>query len=406
MRIGVIAHLKYPIHEPFAGGLEMHTHLLASALKRRGHQVTVFASTLSEPGIGLEAICDETALSAVGVGEARDVAFFREHHAYLSLMNDLRHRDFDVIHNNSLHYLPVAMADALPMPMVTTLHTPPFSWLESGVRVARGRNNSFVGVSRSIRSAWSSVTTVDEVILNGIDLSRFAFAPRSAADPYLVWYGRIVPEKGLHFALDAARLVGLPIRFAGPLLDRAYWDREIAPRLTSETVYLGHLDHGALAGVIGGARAALCTPCWEEPYGLVVAEALACGVPVAAFARGAIPEILTDACGVLAAPDDAASLAVATRQALTLSRSACRHRAETLCDAEVMIDQYLAHYRARLQVPAPARMDARFAVVPDPLPPLIRSGPRRAAEPGPQRSGTGFHAGLPTPDGAGGEAQP
>lgn len=373
LRIGVIAHLKHPIREPFAGGLEMHTHLLASSLRDRGHRVTVFASTRSEPQLGLEAICDETSLDAVGLSEATDVAFFREHHAYLRLMNDLRHRDFDLIHNNSLHYLPVAMADALPMPMVTTLHTPPFCWLESGVRVARGGNNSFVGVSQSIRAAWSPVTQVDDVILNGIDLKRFAFASCAQSPAYLVWYGRIVPEKGLHFALDAARRVGMPLLFAGPALDRDYFDSQIAPRMGPQATYLGHLDHADLSRVIGGAIAFLCTPCWEEPYGLVVAEALACGVPVAAFARGAIPEILTPECGVLAAPDDAASLSEATRRAMGLSRQACRVRAETLCDAERMIDFYEAHYQTRLDQHAQAaRADLDLALVPRPLSALIR----------------------------------
>ena len=375
LRIGIIAHLKHPIAEPFAGGLEMHTYLLASLLRRRGHAVTVFASTRSEPSLGLEAICEETSLDAVGVSEAEDVAFFKEHHAYLSLMNGLRRRDFDLIHNNSLHYLPVAMADALPMPMVTTLHTPPFCWLESGVRVASSANNSFVGVSESIRTAWSPVTAIDRVILNGIDLCRFRFAERPAAEPYLVWYGRIVPEKGLHFALEAARLMGIPLRFAGPVLDRDYFDAEIATRMADGAgLYLGHLGHEELSAVIGGACAFLCTPCWEEPYGLVVAEALACGVPVAAFARGAIPEILTPDCGVLASPDDAASLAVAGAEALGLSRRACRQRAETLCDAEVMIDQYEALYFERVASAVPRRAHGdRYAAVPDILPLLIRS---------------------------------
>lgn len=381
MRIGVIAHLKHPIAEPFAGGLEMHTHLLAASLRRRGHAVTVFASTRSEPSLGLEAICDETSLNAVGSAEAADVAFFKEHHAYLRLMNGLRDRNFDLIHNNSLHYLPVAMADTLPMPMVTTLHTPPFCWLESGVRVARSLNNRFVGVSKSIRAAWAPITPIDRVILNGIDLNRFVYSHEPAVDPYLVWYGRIVPEKGLHYALDAARLVGLPIRFAGPVLDREYFDAEIAPRMADGgSLYLGHLGHEELATVIGGSKVFLCTPCWEEPYGLVVAEALACGVPVAAFARGAIPEILTAECGVLARPDDTISLAAAATRALGLSRNACRRRAETLCDAEIMIDQYEALYRECIGAGSPIMRDARCAVFPDILPPMIRSS-NHAADP-------------------------
>ena len=307
--------------------------------------MTVFGSTRSDATLGLEAICDETALMGVGINEASDVGFFREHHAYLALMNRLRRSDFDLIHNNSLNYLPVAMADALPMPMVTTLHTPPFCWLESGVRECSATDAVFVGVSESVRSAWSSVTPVREVILNGIDLERFAYVEKPEASPYLVWYGRIVPEKGLHLAMDAAAQVGLPLRFAGPMLDDAYIAREITPRLGQGVEYLGHLSHAELSSVIGQASAFLCTPCWEEPYGLVVAEALASGVPVAAFSRGAIPEILTPECGILATPDDATDLARATRMALTLDRRACRARAETACDAEVMIDAYEALYQ-------------------------------------------------------------
>lgn len=96
MRIGVIAHLKYPIAEPFAGGLEMHTHLLCRQLRLNGHDVTLFAATRSDPALGLEAICDQTEMAKVGIAEAGDVAFFREHHAYLSLMGCLRRSQFDL----------------------------------------------------------------------------------------------------------------------------------------------------------------------------------------------------------------------------------------------------------------------------------------------------------------------
>lgn len=363
LRIGIIAHLKHPIAEPFAGGLEMHTHLLARALRNRGHAVTVFASAGSERGMGLEPICTETALDNVGTDEATDVAFFREHHAYLSLMNDLRHRDFDVIHNNSLHYLPVTLADALPMPMVTTLHTPPFCWLESGVRLCSADNHAFVAVSLSVAALWAHVARAEEVILNGIDLDKFAFHPRPDPEGYLVWYGRIVPEKGLHFAIDAARRIGLPLRIAGPILDQDYYRSRIEPELGAGAVHVGHLAHSELARLVGGARAFLCTPLWDEPYGLVVAEALACGVPVAAFARGAIPEIIDASCGVLATPDDVASLAAAGLAALDLDRRACRARAERACDAARMVDGYEALYHRRI---AMRRTDARRPVQIDP----------------------------------------
>ncbi|MES1984265.1 MAG: glycosyltransferase [Pseudomonadota bacterium] len=355
MQIGIIAHLKHPIAEPFAGGLEMHTHLLARSLRERGHGVTVFASSKSEATLGLEAICTETAIASVGTAEATDIAFFKEHHAYLSLMNDLRHRDFDIIHNNSLHYLPVSMADSLPMPMVTTLHTPPFCWLESGIRLCTAQNNAFIGVSQSVADLWSHVRPIDGVILNGIDLNGFAFHAEADPEGYLVWYGRIVPEKGLHLAIEAARRIGLPLKIAGPILDEAYFEAKIAPALGVNAVHVGHLDHRDLSRLVGGARAFLCTPMWDEPYGLVVAEALACGVPVAAFARGAIPEILDATCGVLATPDNVGSLARAGLRALSLDRRACRARAVRMCNAERMVDDYEALYQRQIGLAEPKR---------------------------------------------------
>ena len=343
MKIAIIAHLKYAIGQPFAGGLEMHTHMLARSLRGRGHEVTLFASTHSDPALGVEAICDETSLLETGVAEAGDVAFFREHHAYLRLMTDLRSRSFDVIHNNSLHYLPVCMSDTVPAPMVTTLHTPPFCWLESGIRLGRG-NMRYVAVSQATADMWRHVATARHVIPNGIDLRQFPGRARPDDDPYLVWYGRIVPEKGLDHAIDAARMAGMALRIAGPISDERYYRDVIVPRLGRDAVHVGHLAHGDLARLVAGARAALCTPRWEEPYGLVVAEALACGTPVAAYRRGGVPSLLHAGCGVLAEPDDMASLAEAAKAAMRLDRAACRVHAEQHCDAEHMVDRYEALY--------------------------------------------------------------
>jgi glycosyltransferase involved in cell wall biosynthesis len=236
------------------------------------------------------------------------------------------------------------MAGTLSAPTVTTLHTPPFCWLESGVRLSRNSSH-LVAVSQATADLWQGVTAVDSVIPNGIDLDLFPFSPQVAADRYLVWYGRIVPEKGLHLAIDAARALGLPLKIAGPRSDLAYFQEWIAPRLGGGVTYIGHLAHRDLAKLIGGASVALCTPCWDEPYGLVVAEALSCGTPVTAFRRGGIPAIVDEACGALAEPDDVASLANAIRAALTIERGACRQRAEERCNAHRMVDSYEQLYR-------------------------------------------------------------
>ena len=113
---------------------------------------------------------------------------------------------------------------------------------------------------------------------------------------------------------------------------------------------------------IGQAAAFVCTPRWDEPYGLVVAEALACGTPVAAFARGAIPEILTPDCGALARPDDVQDLARAVVRAVGLSRSACRARAEAACDVRRMITAYEKLYGEMIQAAAAGQMQANDAL--------------------------------------------
>jgi glycosyltransferase involved in cell wall biosynthesis len=341
MKIGIIAHLKHAIRDPFAGGLEMHTFSLCKLLRRHGHTVTLFAAAGSANDLGLEAICNPIATDH----ESSDKQFRQEHRLYFDLMQKLRERDFDVIHNNSLHYLPLALAGCLPMPMVTVLHTPPFWEMEGSIRHSKSQNSSFVAVSATIRDMWATITSIDRVIYNGIDLKKFRCEPAPAGNAYVVWSGRIVPEKGLHLAILAARQAGLTIRVAGPISDQGYFERDVRPLLNDRVIYAGHLNHFELADLIGGARALFFTPLWEEPYGLVLAEALACGTPVASFRRGAVAEILDETCGIIVPPNDVAALAQAAHDVQLLSRSDCRKRAEAIADAESMVAEYENFYR-------------------------------------------------------------
>ena len=140
------------------------------------------------------------------------------------------------------------------------------------------------------------------------------------------------------------RLAGLPIVLAGPSSDTAYVRQQVLPRLGPRATWVGHLDHRELTRLVGEARVAVVTPCWDEPYGLVVAEALASGTPVAAFARGAIPEIVTAACASLAEPGDVDGLADAIRRAAGLDRADARSHAEQTCSSTRMTDEYERMY--------------------------------------------------------------
>lgn len=338
LRVALIASARFPIREPFPGGLEAHTWQLASRLRERGHTVTVFGGAGSDPALDVR---EMAALPPISDAARSDVSmpadwFLAEHHAYLALMLALAvPGPYDVVHNNSLHYLPVAMAPAAPL--LTTLHTPPTPWLESAVRLPTAGVRRFAAVSATTAAQWSPAITGVDVVRNGVDTRTWAPGPGGGTP---VWSGRIVPEKGPVPAILAARAAGTGLRLAGPRPDRGYFDTEVAPLLGDGISYVGHLDHAALARLVGSASVAVVSPCWDEPYGLVVAEALACGTPIAGFARGALPELLDDSCGVLVAPGDVDALAGAIRAAAHLDRAAARRHAVRTCSVEAMVDGY------------------------------------------------------------------
>ncbi|MFD3808697.1 glycosyltransferase [Streptomyces sp. NPDC058611] len=347
LRVALIASARFPISEPFAGGLEAHTWWLARALHRRGHHVELFAAPGSDPELGAwELPVRRTVLSEAARSDASmpSVTWMEEHHAYLGLMLDLardgEHR-FDVVHNNSLHYLPVAMASALRVPVVTTLHTPPTPWLESAITAQDSCPVTFTAVSRFTAGSWRPTVPAARVVRNGIDMDFWRPGPGGGD---LVWSGRLVPEKGPHLAIEAARAAGMPLRIAGPVSDRAYFEDRVAPLLGDDVRYVGHLDRRELADLLGSASAALVTPGWDEPYGLVVAEALACGTPVCGFDRGALSEILTPDCGLLAPPGDVQALAELIPRAVKLDRRDARRRAEEFCSLDRTADAYTSLY--------------------------------------------------------------
>ncbi|MBI3217050.1 MAG: glycosyltransferase family 4 protein [Mycobacterium sp.] len=348
LRIALIAPNRFPIRQPFAGGLEAHVWHLARALARLGHLVTLFAAPGSEPGPEYPSLAVE-ALTRSNAAAQRfplpGAVIESDHHAYLTLMAELAQHGaarFDVIHNHSLHQIPIALAARLRTPMVTTLHTPPFTWLEAAIAASGGRGGTFATVSRHTGAAWARVIGEVSVVPNGIDLRGWPMGPGGQE---LVWFGRITPEKGPHFAIEAARRCGRHLVLAGPIGNQDYFRDAIRPRLGKAATYAGHLDQRQLAALVGHSAAALVTPLWDEPYGLVVAEALACGTPVVAFARGGIPEVVDARSGRVVPNQDVAAMAAAVTEVVGLSRSAVRDRAIANCCAHTMVASYLDIYR-------------------------------------------------------------
>jgi glycosyltransferase involved in cell wall biosynthesis len=359
LRVAIIAAARHPIREPFAGGLEAHVHALARGLADRDHDVVLYGGPGSEPIANLKvrslarptlsaAACEDPSMTSVG--------HVSEHYAYLRLMLELSASgEFDVIHNHSLHYLPIAMAAAVSAPVLTTLHTPPTPWLESAIQASRGVNVSFAAVSLHTARAWSHLLTDPYVVHNGVDLRHWQPGPGGGP---AIWFGRITPEKGTHLAIEAVERAGESLQVAGPVSDRAYFESEVRPRLKGKIRYLGHLTRAELAERVAQARAALITPCWEEPYGLVVMESLACGTPVCGFRRGALEELVDESCARLVAPEDTEALAGALAEVGSLTREDARAHAERTGSQERMIDAY-EHLYTKLATGARAGAQAR-----------------------------------------------
>jgi glycosyltransferase involved in cell wall biosynthesis len=360
LRIALIASSRFSISQPFAGGLEAHVWHLARALAQRGHQVSLFAAAGSDRDLD----CHTLSVRRLDVSESAQAdvsmpaaAFMADHHAYLTLMLQLAScgpDDFDIIHNHSLHYLPVAMAPMLSTPMLTTVHTPPTPWLESAIDAAAGMGTQFAAVSQHTAAAWRKAIRNITVVPNGIAAHQWPLGP--GGEP-LVWFGRITAEKAPHLAISAARRAGRPLVLAGPISDPRYFATEVAPRLGDETRYAGHLDQAQLARLVGAAAAALVTPMWDEPYGLVVPEAMCCGTPVVAFARGGIPELVAHQAGRLVPPGDVAAMADAIPEAARLPRKQVRDYAVRRCSSEAMLGAYLDLYRQMLDDHSEANSD-------------------------------------------------
>jgi glycosyltransferase involved in cell wall biosynthesis len=314
------------------GPWELVTSLLTEALVARGVDVTLFATTDSLTAGTLAGVCprpysEDPAIDAK-VWELLHVAHVFE-----------RAGEFDLIHNQA-DFVPLGFSRLVETPMVTTIHgmsseriVPVFKRYQDRV--------SYVAISAADRHPELRYATT---IHHGIALDEFPFDPAGSDD--LLFFGRIHPDKGAAEAIEAASRSGRRLRMAGIVQDQAYHERHVAPAIDGRRVfYDGPVGGEARTRMLGSARALLHLINFDEPFGLSVIEAMACGTPVIASNRGAMPELIEHGVtGFLVDGVDGAVEAIA--RIGELDRAACRAAVASRFTVDRMADRYLALYRS------------------------------------------------------------
>ncbi|MCU1601277.1 MAG: glycosyl transferase, partial [Frankiales bacterium] len=298
---------------------------LAEGLVALGHEVTLFATA--------DSVTDARLVSAASHGYDEGAGYDVKVVEGLHLANAFEAAaDLDVL-SNQFDFLPLTYSGLVRTPVITTVHG--FS-SERILPVYERYDASthYVSISDSDRHpALHYAATIH----HGIDLAGFTFAEEHSG--YLLFLGRIHPDKGTHLAIETARRAGMPLVIAGIVHDESYFQAQVAPQLGSDVTYVGPVGPDQRDALLGGAAALLHLIAFAEPFGLSVVEAMATGTPVIASALGSMPELVVDGVtGFLVDDVDAAVRAVA--QLATLSRHACRRHVEVCFSAQRMVADY------------------------------------------------------------------
>jgi UDP-glucose:tetrahydrobiopterin glucosyltransferase len=317
------------------GGVERTLASLVAGLLERGHGVTVLAAC----GSALPARCGAARLwLESGVDQPSWQHQSRQSPVQIpagSLLAALWQRAlaeqdrFDVLLNLGYDWLPLWLTAHTATPLAHLVSMGSVSAAMDQVIAQVGRSHpGHLAFHTASQAADFDLPQPPVLLGNGFDLSTYRFNPEPLAQ--LGWAGRIAPEKGLEDAAAAAAALGLPLVVMGLVEDTAYAERVEASVPAGTLRWRGFLPAAELQAELGRCRALLNTPKWNEAYGNVVVEALACGVPVASYARGGPAELVQDGLtGALAPADDVPALVAAGRRALGVDRQACRRWAET-----------------------------------------------------------------------------
>jgi glycosyltransferase involved in cell wall biosynthesis len=352
MRVAIVAPLVSVIREPQGGGSQVFVADLARGLVDRGHHVDLYAATGSDvAGVkvidtGVDHGVLQSTLYRASSTRARGSTVAET--AFAGVYRAIAATGYDVVHNHAFDAPAMALATGLDAPVVHTLHLPPDDEVADALRRASAvgdRPPAVACVSGAQARAWRPLVPVDAVLPSLVPTRSIPFSPDAGRGA--VFAGRFSPEKGTAEAIEIAGAAGTRIDLFGNSYDDDYTRSRIEPRCGEPDV-VAHpgVSRTTLWQAMGRAAVVLCPASWEEPFGMVAAEAQACGTPVVAFRRGALAEVVVDGLtGFLVTPGDIAGAADAVRRAPQLSRRDCRAHAEQQLDLARTLDTHERLYQ-------------------------------------------------------------
>lgn len=329
MKIAVLSPIAWRTPPRHYGPWEQVASNLCEGLVKAGMEVTLFATGDSLTGARLAHVVD------MGYEEDKDLDAKVAECLHISNLME-QAADFDLIHNH-FDFLPLTYSGLITTPMVTTIHG--FS-SEKIVRVYQKYNKrgNYISISNSDRHASLNYLGT---VYNGINTADFHF--NGMPDDYLLFFGRIHPDKGLAEAIEIAQSSKRRLLIAGIIQDEAYFEQRIRPHLNNNIKYIGTAGPDERNSLLSAAYALLHPINFEEPFGLSVAEAMLCGTPVIAFNRGSMPELIIDKeTGFLVNNVNEAVEAVAKTG--TIDRLACREWSLAKFSKEKMAEDYISLY--------------------------------------------------------------
>ena len=331
MKITVTVDPYIPIPPEHYGGIERVVDFLVRGLLGRGHEVTLFAHPDSRI---------ESALVPYGAPpHTGRLARARELWQVGSRL--YRQRDgIDLVH--SFGRL-AALLPILPLRSLAKVQTYQRDALpRQGITRAVALAGASLGLTACATHMYSSPLFAGEwtTVFNGVDLDKYSFAPTVAPDAPLVFLGRVERIKGTHNAIAIAKAAGRRLLIAGNITDRSYFDTVVAPEIDDETIlYVGPVDDAQKNDLLGRAAALIMAIEWEEPFGIVMVEAMACGTPVIGFARGSVSEVVRDGVNGFIVSDVRGAV-TAVQKLPTLQREIVRRDAEQRFSADVIVSDY------------------------------------------------------------------